>query len=131
MAEAFLRSLDRRLDVSSAGTAPAAVVHPKAIQVMAEIGVAMTGARPKHVDAFLSRPFDYVITVCDNARESCPFFTGEVRHRLHFGFDDPAGAAGTDPQILDEFRRVRDLIRTRFTVFYREDLLHRLTTPPL
>lgn len=122
MAEWFLRSLDPSLTVTSAGTRPAASVHPKAIAVMLEIGIAMPGAHPKSVDGFLHETFDYAITVCDDARESCPVFTGRVRHRLHIGFDDPAEIAGTEEQIMGGFRRVRDEIRERFTAFYREQI---------
>jgi arsenate reductase len=122
MAEAWLASLDPALGVSSAGTAPAARVHPEAVAVMGEIGIDISGARPKSVDEFVSRPFDYVITVCDNARERCPVFTGQVRHRLHMGFDDPAEATGTGDEVTEEFRRVRDEIRERFSSLYRDEL---------
>ena len=118
MAEAILRSIDRTLEVVSAGTAPAAHVHPKALQVLQEIGLQPTRARPKKVDEFLSQHFDYVITVCDHAKETCPVFTGNVGKRLHMGFDDPAVAVGTEQEILGEFRRVRDEIRREFTSFY-------------
>ncbi len=123
MAEAYLKSVDDRLEVLSAGTRPAAEVHPKAVAVMREIGVGLTGARPKMVDEYLSLPFDFVITVCDNARESCPAFTGAVRRRLHIGFDDPAEAVGTDEEVLGEFRRVRDEIRDRFDSLYADEIL--------
>ena len=126
MAEAYLRSLDPRLEVHSAGTSSAVRVHPKAVAVMKEIGMDISGARPKPVDAFLDRPFTYVITVCDNAKETCPVFTGSVKHRLHMGFDDPAEATGTDERVINEFRRVRDEIRVRFRGFYRKEI-----APPL
>lgn len=122
MAEFFLKSLDPSLEVYSAGTAPATRVHPKATAAMKEIGIDMAGAQPKSVDRFLSQPFDYAITVCDNAQATCPVFIGTVQHRLHMGFDDPAGAVGTEEQIMNEFRRVRDEIRNRFTTFYWESL---------
>ena len=122
MAEAILRSIDGALEVVSAGTSPAAHVHPKALQVLQEIGVQHPHARPKKVDEFLSQRFDYVITVCDHAKETCPVFTGSVGKRLHMGFDDPATAAGTEQQILEEFRRVRDEIRREFTAFYEAHL---------
>lgn len=114
MAEAILRQYAPRIEVASAGTFPAQRVHPFALAVMSEIGLDLAGAVPKSVDRFLDSPFDDVITVCDNARESCPVFTGKVTRRLHMGFDDPAAAAGTDEEILGEFRRVRDEIRAAF-----------------
>jgi arsenate reductase (thioredoxin) len=113
MAEGFLKSFDPTLDVHSAGTRPSLQVHPKAIAVMKEIGIDLTG-HPQSVDQFISQPFDYVITVCDNAKETCPVFTGKVKRRLHIGFDDPAEATGTEQEILATFRRVRDEIRDQF-----------------
>ncbi|RPI00737.1 MAG: arsenate reductase ArsC, partial [Calditrichaeota bacterium] len=82
MAEGWLKSFDDRLQVFSAGTAPAARVHPKAVQVMAEVGIDLSRNHPKSVDQFLSVNFDYVITVCDHANETCPLFLGSVKHRL-------------------------------------------------
>jgi arsenate reductase len=117
MAEGFLKSFDKTLDVYSAGTEPASWVHPEAIAVMKEAGIDLTGALPKNVDQFLNDSFDYVITVCDHANETCPVFTGSVKHRLHIGFDDPAGATGTDEQVMSEFRRVRDEIKAQFQQF--------------
>ena len=95
MAEGFLKSLDPSLEVYSAGTLPARHVHPKAVRVMAEAGIDLSSKMPKNVEQFLHEAFDYVITVCDNARETCPVFFGEVKQRLHFGFEDPAEAAGS------------------------------------
>ena len=122
MAEGFLRSFDPELDVHSAGTVPASEVHPLAVQVMREKGIDLAGSRPKSVDEFLDRPFDYVVTVCDGAKESCPLFTGNVKHRVHIGFDDPAAATGTAEEVLALFRRVRDEIEARFGRFYRETI---------
>lgn len=122
MAEGYLRSFDPALQVFSAGTRPATQVHPNAIRVMREIGIDLSHGKPKLVDQFLSDQFDYVITVCDNAKETCPVFIGKVAHRLHIGFDDPAEATGTDEEILKEFRRVRDEIGRRFRSFYEEHL---------
>lgn len=118
MAEGFLRSFDPALEVSSAGTRPAESVHPLAAAVMKEEGIDLTGASPKNVDRFLKQAFDFVITVCDSAKETCPVFTGNVRNRLHIGFDDPAEAKGTEEQVLSEFRRVRDEIHHTFRYFY-------------
>jgi arsenate reductase len=122
MAEYFLRSLDPTLEVHSAGTDPASRVHPAAIAVMKEFGIDLGGAIPKNVDQFLDESFDYVITVCDHAKETCPVFGGTVRHRLHLGFDDPAEAEGTGDEIMRVFRRVRDEIRKTFSDFYSRDV---------
>ena len=124
MAEGILKNLDSTLQVFSAGTSPASRVHLKAIAVMKEIGISLDDAYPKYVEQFLGSSFDYVITVCDRAKETCPFFTGSVKHRLHFGFDDPAEATGTEDEILSEFRRIRDEIKKRFTEFYNTNLNH-------
>ncbi len=120
MAEGFLRSFDPQLEVVSAGTAPSDRVHPKAVQVMKEKGIDLGGHTPKLVDKFIDQPFDYVITVCDHARETCPVFTGRVQHRLHIGFEDPALATGTNLEIENEFRRIRDEIHDRMGTFYKE-----------
>jgi arsenate reductase len=123
MAEGFLTSFDPSLFVVSAGTKAAARVHPKAIQVMGEAGIDLTKNYPKVVDEFISQPFDYVITVCGNAKESCPVFRGNVKHRLHIGFDDPADATGTEEEIIGVFRRVRDEIKKDFYSFYVKNIL--------
>ena len=117
MAEAFLKSFDGALEVHSAGTKPADRVHPKAVQVMKEVGIDISANNTKSVEQFLTRPFDYIITVCDNAKETCPFFTGKVSHRLHTGFEDPAEATGTEEEILSVFRKVRDQIEKQFKTF--------------
>ncbi len=122
MAEGFLKSFDKNLDVHSAGTRAAGVVHPWAIAVMHEVGIDISHARSKSIDQFLNEEFDYVITVCDNAKETCPVFTGKVKHRLHIGFDDPVEATGTEEYVVSEFRRVRDEIRERFYQFYRKEI---------
>jgi len=127
MAEGFLSSFDSRLSVKSAGTSPARRVHPLAVQVMGEAGVDLSVHTPKLVDQFLAESFDYVITVCDHARETCPLFTGTVRHRVHIGFEDPAEARGTPDEVLAVFRRVREEIRKAFHTLYTEALLPELT----
>jgi arsenate reductase len=119
MAEGFLKSLNTGLEVHSAGTKPSAQVHPNAIRVMKEIGIDISAGFPKNVAQFINQSFDYVITVCDHAKETCPVFTGKVSHRIHIGFDDPAEAEGTEEEILDIFRRVRDEIKQAFTEFYQ------------
>ncbi len=120
MAEGFLKSFDPTLEIFSAGTKVAPKVSSKAIQVMNEIGIDLSKNFPKTVDQFLPESFDYVITVCDNAKESCPIFFGNVKHRLHIGFDDPADATGSEEEILSIFRRVRDEIKINFFKFYNE-----------
>jgi arsenate reductase len=123
MAEGFLRSFDPTLEVHSAGTRPSATVHPKAVAVMKEVGIDLSGAFPKNVDRFTKESFDYVITVCDNAKETCPVFFGKVRHRLHMGFEDPAEAVGTEDEVREIFRRVRDEIKNAFQEFYSTTVL--------
>lgn len=85
---------------------------------MKELGIDLSAGYPKNVDQFLNDAFDYVITVCDHANETCPVFSGNVKHRLHIGFDDPAYATGTEEHVMSEFRRVRDEIRREFHDFY-------------
>ena len=104
-----------RFAVFSAGTRPT-VVRPEAIAVMREVRIDITGHRSKSVDEFTGQPFDYVITVCDNARDACPVFPGDSQ-RLHWPFEDPAAVEGTEDQRLDAFRKVRDQIRTRIQEF--------------
>lgn len=120
MAEGFLKSFDENMEVHSAGTAPADEVHPKAVRVMAEVGIDLGANRPQLVNEFLDQPFDHVVTVCGDANENCPVFQGEVRERLHIGFEDPAKATGTEEEVLQEFRRIRDEIREGFLAFYKE-----------
>ncbi len=122
MAEGFLKSFDKNLYVVSAGTAPSKEVHPKAVQVMKEEGIDISAGKPKSVNEFLNESFDYVITVCGGAKESCPVFMGEVKHRLHIGFDDPAEVEGTEEYILSEFRRIRDEIKRDFYNFYVKNI---------
>ena len=117
MAAAFLKSFDARLDVYSAGTAPAPRINPHAVQVMREVGIDISGGAPKSVKRFVNQSFDYVITVCDDADKNCPNFTGKVGKRLHIGFIDPAKATGTEEEILAVFRRVRDEIKEKFSEF--------------
>lgn len=110
MAEGLLRhDAGERLNVESAGTKPS-IVRPEAIAVMKEVGIDIASHRSKSVDEFAGQKFDYVLTVCDNAKESCPIFPG-LRNRLHHNFEDPAAARGSDGERLAVFRRVRDEIR--------------------
>jgi len=122
MAQGFLQSFDHLLTVRSAGTNPAAAVHPLAVKTMLEVGIDISQNVPALVDDFLDSEWDYVITVCDNARESCPLFTGKVKHRLHMGFEDPAQARGTSDQVEAVFRKVRDQIKEEFFDFYKEKI---------
>lgn len=119
MAEGFLKSFDKELEVFSAGTNPSGKVHPKAVEVMKEAGLDISRGYPKNADMFINYPFDYVITVCDNAKETCPVFIGKVGERLHIGFDDPAEARGSEEEIMNEFRRIRDEIKRDFYEFYK------------
>ena len=128
MAQGILQHLDPRLEVFSAGTEPAERVNPRAIQVMREIGIDISGGHPKGVKQFLDQSFDYVITVCDDADKNCPWFTGQVEHRVHIGFLDPAKATGSEAEILAVFRQVRDQIRTRFTGYYQSQIKKTLGT---
>ncbi len=120
MAAATLRRLQPDWEVTSAGTFPLDQVHPLAVRIMAEVGLDISGERPQPVEPLADRPFDHVITVCDDAREACPVFTGEVRHRHHLPFTDPYWAVGTEQERLTAFRRVRDTIRTAFEAFVEQ-----------
>ena len=117
LAEGLLRAAAGDLiEVHSAGSKPAGYVHPKAIQVMREIGIDISTHTSKHMHDFLDRKITTVITVCGNADQACPLYPGQV-NRHHWGFDDPAHAQGTEEEILAEFRRVRDQIRLVFEAY--------------
>jgi arsenate reductase len=124
MAEGFLKSFDKNLEVYSAGTKPAERVNPFAIKVMKEIGIDISQGMAKDVSKYLDKSFDYVITVCDNAKETCPVFTGNVKKQIHIGFDDPADAVGTEQEVNSVYRRVRDQIRKEFGEFYKKEIEH-------
>ena len=116
MAEGLLRHMaGARFDVTSAGVSPTQV-RPEAIQVMRELGINITNHRSKSVDDFVDQPFDYVITVCDNANDQCPVFPGNAE-RIHWSLEDPAAIHGDETKRLGIFRRVRDEIRERLKVF--------------
>lgn len=119
MAHGFLQSFDKDLSVFSAGTKPAEKVNPKAVEVMKEAGVDISGHNPHNVTEYLDEPWDYVITVCGGPNENCPVFSGDVKHRLHIGFDDPSDAKGSEEYVNSEFRQVRDEIKEKFLVFYK------------
>jgi len=118
MAQGFLQSFSEALSVYSAGTEPAKEVHPLAIKTMAEAGIDISKNVPARVDDYLDREWDYVITVCDQANESCPLFTGKVKHRLHMGFEDPAKATGSREEVEQVFQNIRDQIKKTFYRFY-------------
>lgn len=119
MAEGLLRHIGAgRFDVESAGTV-ASFVRPQAIAAMAEVGIDISHHRSKCLDEFLGTPFNYVITVCDNANETCPVFPGPAK-RIHWSFDDPAEAKGSEDEKLAVFRRVRDEINEKLTAFAGE-----------
>jgi arsenate reductase len=122
MAEGFLKSFDKNLEVYSAGTKPAENVNPFAVKAMKEIGIDIGQAVPENVEKYLSESFDYVITVCNNAKETCPIFIGFVKRRLHIGFEDPADAKGTEEEIFSVFREVRDKIKKDFYELYLKEL---------
>jgi len=114
MAEGWLRHLaGDRFEAFSAGAKPTGYVHPLAIEAMAEVGVDISQHRSKSIDEFAGQTIDLLVTVCDNARESCPMYAGAKR-QVHWGFDDPAG---TKPEQIAVFRRVRDEIGTRIRRF--------------
>jgi len=127
MAEGFLRSFDPVLEVFSAGTKAEQKVNPYAVKAMSEIGIDISKQHPKQVDIFLNEKFDYVITVCDGAKEICPIFTGSVQHRMHMGFEDPAEAKGNEKEIMEVYQKVRDQIKEQFYTFYLSE--NRMNTP--
>ena len=116
MAEGLLRhDAGARFEVASAGTKPGGL-NPLAVKAMSELGIDISRHRSKSVDEFLGERFDYAITVCDSARETCPILPG-VAEKLHWSFDDPAAAVGSEDEKLAEFRRVRDELRARLREF--------------
>lgn len=119
MAEGLFRhEADDRYEVHSAGTRPS-VVRPEAIAVMHEIGIDISGHRSKSIDEFAGREFDCVITVCDNANQSCPVFPARTL-RLHWPLEDPAAVEGSEDQGKAAFRKVRDQIHSRIMAFLAE-----------
>jgi arsenate reductase len=125
MAEAIINNrLGSTWQAYSAGTNPAGYVHPKALQVLSEIGIEHKG-QSKHVDQYRETTFDVVITVCDSAAEDCPVWLGPGTTQ-HIGFPDPAEAEGSDEEILEVFRRVRDDINSRILEFLLAQDIHKL-----
>ena len=126
MAQGFLQSFDKRLHVFSAGTEPATRVNPTAKKVMNEAGVNISHHTPKNVSLYLNEEWDYVITVCDDANETCPVFPGKVRHRLHLGFEDPSLVKGSYMEIMTAFYDVRNEIRDEFYKLFESELRKKL-----
>jgi arsenate reductase len=122
MAHGFLQSFDARIRVCSAGTQASGRLNAQAVRVMAEAGIDISHHTSDSVQKYLTEEWDYVITVCGGANESCPAFTGKVKHRLHMGFDDPSHAVGTEDFVRGEFLRVRDEIKEGFNRFYVEQI---------
>ncbi len=130
MAEGILRATaGDLLEVGSAGSNPAGYVHTQAIAALAEIGIDISGHTSKHMNEFLGREVETVITVCGNADQACPVFPGQV-NRHHWPFDDPAHATGTSEEIAAQFRRVRDELRRVFGAYAagRRDEVNRRET---
>jgi arsenate reductase len=126
MAHGFLQSFNPDITVCSAGTQASGKLNLKAVAAMKEAGIDISGHTSDSVEKYLNDEWDYVITVCGGANESCPAFFGKVKHRLHIGFDDPSHAEGTDEFIWSEFIRVRDEIKAGFYKFYQEEVLPQL-----
>jgi len=121
MAEGLWNELGRGVwTAESAGSKPSGYVHPLAIEAMREIGLEIAVGRSKSLAEFRDQSFELVITVCDHAKESCPVFPG-AKQLLHWPFEDPADATGTDAERLVQFRRVRDQIRERIAAWLREN----------
>jgi len=123
MAQGFLQSFDKKNEIFSAGTFPTLRVSSNAIKVMGEAGIDISKNLPKNVSQYLNVEWDYVITVCDDANETCPVFIGKVKHRIHMGFEDPSNATGSEKFVMNEFRRIRDEIKTQFLKFYNDFLI--------
>ena len=122
MAEGYLKSFDKNLEVYSAGTKPADKVNPIAVKAMSEVGIEISNGIAEDVDKYINQSFDYVITVCDNAKEVCPVFNGEVKQQLHIPFEDPADATGTEEEVMQVYKRVRDEIKQKFTKIYLQKI---------
>ena len=126
MAQGFLQSFDKRLQVFSAGTEPAIRINSTAVKVMNEAGIDISHHTPKNVSQYLNDEWDYVITVCDKANETCPVFPRRVRNRLHIGFGDPSQVKGSYVEIMSAFYSVRNEIRDEFYKLYESELRKKL-----
>ncbi len=128
MAHGFLQSFDPSIKVFSAGTEASGQLNAKAVKAMAEIGIDISQHTSDPVEKYLDETWDYVITVCGGANENCPTFIGNVKHRLHIGFDDPSHAEGTETFIRSEFIRVRDEIKMAFYHLYNDQIKPQLAS---
>lgn len=122
MAQGFLQSFDKDITVLSAGTEASGKLNSKAVLVMKEISIDISFHTSDQVEKYLNDEWDYVITVCGGANETCPAFIGKVKNRLHIGFDDPSHVKGSKEFVMSEFYRVRDEIKEAFTRFYTENI---------
>jgi len=122
MAHGFLQSFDPGITVCSAGTQATGKLNQQAVAAMRDAGIDISRHTSDSVEKYLNEEWDYVITVCGGANESCPTFMGKVKHRLHMGYDDPSHAQGSEEFIWSEFIRVRDEIKEGFYTFYTEQL---------
>lgn len=122
MAHGFLQSFDNNIIVRSAGTEASGKLNEKAVAVMKEIGIDISHHTSNSVEKYLDKEWDFVITVCGGANETCPAFIGKVKERLHIGFDDPSHAIGSEEYVMSEFYRVRDEIKDAFQKFYNENI---------
>ncbi|MFI3259545.1 MAG: arsenate reductase ArsC [Rikenellaceae bacterium] len=129
MAHGFLQSFDKSLTVCSAGTKAAGKLNAGAVKTMAEVGIDISGHTSDPVESYLDEEWDYVITVCGGANESCPAFGGKVKKRLHIGFDDPSHAQGSEEFIESEFRRVRAEIRRAFHRLWVDEMMEEGSCP--
>jgi arsenate reductase len=126
MAHGFLQSFNKDLHVRSAGTVPTGKLNEMAVKVMKDAGIDISHHTSDSIEKYLKEDWDYVITVCDEANEACPYFPGKVKHRLHIGFDDPSKAEGSEDYIHGEFLRVRDEIKEKFYDLYNKEIRPRL-----
>lgn len=122
MAHGFLQSFDKEITVCSAGTEASGKLNHRAVEVMSEIGIDISNHTSDSVEKYLNEEWDYVITVCGGANENCPVFIGNVKNRVHIGFDDPSFAIGDEGFKMSEHRRVRDEIKETFYKFYLENI---------
>lgn len=124
IAEGFLKLLDSKLVVFSAGICPETKINPFAIRVMKEINIDISSQKPKTVEYFAHDLFDFVIAVCDFAQKNCPVFSGKVGKKVHIGFDDPAKTIDSDEEILKVYRETRDAIYTGISGFFSREIKH-------
>lgn len=129
MAHGFLQSFDKNLMVCSAGTSATGKLNSDAVRVMAELGIDISNHTSDSVDKYLDEQWDYVVTVCGGANENCPTFSGNVKHRIHIGFDDPSDIVGEVEFVDSEYRRVRDEIKVKFYQFYTDTILGEESCP--